>query len=545
MRLRTGDARSRRRVGGGTTVTVCAVFLAACSPAVGAGGLPASSGTPTDAAQVDEVDVRSPRPATGNDLRSPRAQNSPQLAVDPTNEAIVALANRWDAPDFSCALQMSVDGGRQWGPVEPVPQLPKEAEKCYAPKVAFDADGTLYYLFVGLAGQGNRPVGVYLTTSADGGRSFTEPRQVLGEGNYQVTMAMDRDAGERGRIYLVWLRARGEPTLGGLPAPPNPIMAAHSDDGGRTFSDPVQISDPDRHLRAVAPNVAVGADGAVHVAYFDLQDDARDYQGLEGQPWSGTWSVVHHVSRNGGESFEAGVVVDDALEPAERVLLIFTMPPPALAADDAGNAYVGWKDARHGDADVFVARSRDAGAHWSEPVRVNDDPTGNGKSQLLPQLDVAPGGRVDAVFLDRRDSDHNVDQHVYYAASTDRGESFGANQQLTRFASSSQVGQRYAIRSARGRADLGRRLGLVAQRDGALVAWPDSRHALPQTAQQEIFTTRFVRPEAEGGLAEARWWPILGGAATLLAVGLALLVVWRRRAGRERTRPPQPVGEGA
>jgi hypothetical protein len=177
------------------------------------------------------------------------------------------------------------------------------------------------------------------------------------------------------------------------------------------------------------------------------------------------------------------VVVDDALEPAERVLLIFTMPPPVLAADDAGNAYVGWKDARHGDADVFVARSRDAGAHWSQPVRVNDDPTGNGKSQLLPQLDVAPGGRVDAVFLDRRDSDHNVDQHVYYAASADRGESFGANQQLTRFASSSQVGQRYAIKSARGRAVLGVRVGVVAHPRGAPGAWPGTRHPPPHTPE--------------------------------------------------------------
>lgn len=143
------------------------------------------------------IEVKPEMPATGNDLRAPRAQNSPELAVDPTNDKVVALANRLDAPDFSCALQISGDGGRHWGPVEPVPELPEAAEKCYAPEVAFDANGTLYYLFVGLAGRGNRPVGVYLTISEDRGASFSEPRKVLGEGNYQVRMALDRSAGDQ------------------------------------------------------------------------------------------------------------------------------------------------------------------------------------------------------------------------------------------------------------------------------------------------------------------------------------------------------------
>ncbi len=49
-------------------------------------------------------------PATTNDLRAPRAQNSAILVADPTNSRFVALANRLDAPDFSCALQVSGDG---------------------------------------------------------------------------------------------------------------------------------------------------------------------------------------------------------------------------------------------------------------------------------------------------------------------------------------------------------------------------------------------------------------------------------------------------
>lgn len=493
-------------------------------------------------APAGDVEVLEERPATGNDLRSPQAQNSPELAVDPTDADVVALANRWDAPDFSCALQMSGDAARTWGPVDPVPALPEAADKCYAPQVAFDAEGTLYYLFVGLAGSGNRPVGVYLTTSDDRGATFSPPLKVLDGGNYQVRMALAQSAGDSVRLHLVWLRAQGEPTSGGLPAPPNPIVAAHSDDGGQTFTDPVTVSNPDQHLRAVAPEVAVGPDGAVHVAYYDLHDDARDYQGLEGDVWPGTWSVVHHVSRDGGETFEPAVVVDDEVKPAERVLLIFTMPPPALAVGDGGHVHVAWQDARHGDADVLAARSGDGGARWQAPVRVNDDPTGNGKTQLLPQLAVAPDGRVDAMFLDRRDSDDDIRQHTYYAASTDHGATFGANVRLTRFPSSSQTGQRYAVSPLR-RADPGRGLALVADEDGALAAWPDTRHALEQTTQQEVFTTRVTRQTASGAGSSAWWLAALAGglAAGVVGAGAIVWVRVRRRPRSPGTRPAPGV----
>lgn len=523
------------RVAGALAVGGFLVALAAVSPAQGSSKQDSGAG----------LEVKTEMPATGNDLRYPQAHNSPELALDPTDDRVVAMANRLDAPDFSCALQVSGDGGRRWAPVEPVPELPDQAEKCYAPEVAFDADGTLYYLFVALAGRGNRPVGVYLTTSKDRGATFSEPRKVLGEGNYQVRMALDRGVGEHGRTHLVWLQATGEPTLGGLPAPPNPIVAAHSDDGGETFTEPVQVSDPDEHLRVVAPAVALGADGAVHVAYYDLQDDARDYQGLEGDVWPGNWSVVHNVSHDGGETFAQEVVVDDQLAPPERVMLIFTMPPPTLAADDAGNVYTAWHDARNGDWDVFTAASDDQGATWGEPVRVNDDPQGNGKHQLLPQLTVAPKGRLDVVFFDRRGTENNVFQHVVYAASADHGESFSSNQRLTRFPSNSQVGGQYAVPSARGKFDLGVRLGLLADDAGVLAAWPDSRHALQGTTQQEVFTTRVGRHNTVANHGPVPMWGIAAAGVLFVAVLAAGTAWWRRRLPVPAQPPPEPTGETA
>lgn len=439
-------------------------------------------------------------PATANDLARARSQNSAQLAEDPTDPRFVAIAHRVDAPDFDCALQISGDAGRSWVPANPVPELPPGAEKCYAPEIAFDRDGVLYYLFIGLAGRGNAPTGVYLTTSDDRGRTFDEPRRLLGPNRYQVRMAIDRTAGERGRIHLVWLAPTQDAPAGGLPASRNPILASYSDDGGETFSRAVQVSDPDREL-AVAPALAIGPDHAVHVVYYDLQQDRIDYQGLEGPPWQGPWSIVSTTSLDGGDRFGPGVVVDDRLKPPERVMLIFTMPPPALAVGASGRLFAAWYDARNGDWDAFLGRSRDNGRSWERPRRLNDDRVGNGRQQYLPRLSVAPSGRLDAIFLDRRDDPRNVRNHTYYTYSTDGGGNFAPNVRLTSTDSSSDHGQRYSLPSAKGLKDFGSRLGLLSRDSRALAAWTDTRNAFGErifaTATQDVYTTAMVFPGVE------------------------------------------------
>jgi len=339
--------------------------------AVAAGWLAATAGPANPATADGGVEVVAEGPATANDLHAPRAHNSPELAVDPGDERFAALAYRQDNPAFSCGLRLSGDGGASWTDGQPLAGLPEGVDHCYAPQVAFDADGTLYFLFVGLAGQGNTPQGVWLMTSDDRGRTFTRPHQVLGPGSYQVRLAIDRTTGEAGRLHLVWLDVRGEPSTGGLPPTHNPVVAAHSDDGGQTFTDPTTVSGSQQR-RVVAPQVAVG-DGAVHVAYYDLKGDTRDYQGLEGPVWPDPWTVEVATSRDGGETFADPVVVDDRLKPAGRVTLIFTMPPPALATGGDGRVYTGWHDARHGDADAFAARSADAARTWGEPVALDSD----------------------------------------------------------------------------------------------------------------------------------------------------------------------------
>jgi hypothetical protein len=204
------------------------------------------------------------------------------------------------------------------------------------------------------------------------------------------------------------------------------------------------------------------------------------------------------------------------------------MTPPALAVRD-DEACVAWDDGRHGDSDVFSRCSSDGGLQWSPPKRLNDDPVGNGLSQFMPRLAFSPGGRLDAVFYDRRQHPANVLNYVYLTFSTDGGRSWAPNVPVTRHASSSTVGQRYTNPSAMGRADFGSRLGLLSRTGSAVAAWADTRNSRPESTGQDVFATVVQLPSAGGG----RQAPTVAGIALIVAGAGTLLIGWRaRRAGR-------------
>lgn len=488
--------RGRGRLAPAALIVTVAVMLAAGGGTVAGAPHPPASAETGQPRVVDEVVVTAMHHGAGF------SNNSPLIMADPTEPRFLAMANRLDAPDFGCALQVSGDRGRTWTTAKPVATLPEGAQKCYAPEIAFDAGGTLYYLFVGLAGRGNRPMGAFLTTSTDRAQSFTSPRPVLGPLNFAVRMTINRESGDRGRIHLVWIKATSEPSLGGFGPPPNPILSAHSDNGGRSFSEPVQVSDP-RRERVVAPALALGPQGAVHVAYYDLERDALDYQGLEGPVREEPWSLVVSSSFDGGATFGPGGVVDDRILAAERVMLIFTMPPPALVAGGKGLLCAAWTDARHGDADALSRCSRNRGRTWQPARRINDDAVGNGARQYLPRVSLSPEGRLDAVFFDRRDDPSNVRNHVFLTYSTDGGESFATTTRISGAPSDSRVGAQYANPSARGQHEIGSRLGLLSGRSHAVVAWPDTRHSTQSTTAQDLFSATValpVMPEDRGAV---------------------------------------------
>lgn len=416
------------------------------------------------------------------DPRDIAAHNSPVLARNPVDTANVVAANRIDTPRFSCAVHTSFDAGATWAtPRLPFPEGEEEPPRCYVPTATFTHDGTLHVAFSTLAGPGNRPNGVWLVSSGDGGRSFSLPSRVLGPLSFQPQLVADHR--RPGRLYLTWLQADDLVNLG-FARPGNPINVIRSDDGGRTWSDPVRVSGSDRQ-RAVAPTAAVGRDGELFIAYLDLGDDRLDYSGAHagrgGDPYEGTWTLVVARSRDEGESWQESLV-DQGVTPIERIL-VFLPPMPTMGADPVtGRLYVALADARLGDADVWLWTSSDGGATFTTARRVNDTPHRDGTAQYLPALGVAPDGRVDIVYYDRREDPWDRLNHVSLQSSFDGGRRFAGRVRLSARAFDSRIG----FGSALGMPDLGSRLAVASARGRAMAVWADTTSGTQASGKQDL-----------------------------------------------------------
>ena len=454
------------------------------------------------------------------------AHNSPSLAANPRRPDNVVLTHRRDRTEFSSFVEWSTDGGRSWR--QTALPLPAGIDRPFAPDAAFARDGTLYVSYVNLVGNGNVPDNLWVARSTDGGRSLSAPVRVAGELAFQGRVAVGPD----GTVYLTWLQAR-EVGLFKMPRRPNPIVAAHSTDGGRTFSDPVVVSDLGR-ARVAAASPVVDRDGRLVVLYEDFKGDRRDFEFLEGPPAEEPFALVLTVSTDGGRTFAAGRELEAGVV-ATRRFLVFLPEFPSLAAGPDGSLVVTWADGRSGDEDVLLRRSVDGGRTWTQAVRVNDNPGGDGTDQYLPRVAVAPSGRIDVLFLDRRRDHDNVRADAFLAVSRDDGRSF-ENVRVSSTSFDTRVGP---FIDATFPVDFGSRLGLVSRDDGTLAAWTDSRFGDEGTGRQDIMAAR-VTSESAGALDWAGV-VVLG----LLSVGAAVAAVQLGRRGSRPARRPTDDHAGA
>jgi hypothetical protein len=147
-----------------------------------------------------------------------------------------------------------------------------------------------------------------IVTSDDGGRTFSEPRQVAVMHHYGharesqsvkglggAHLAFDGSPGPRhGTLYMVWLDAGDGHEQ---------VMAAASPDGGGTWSRPLRVNDNEGASNQSNPAIAVDGEGVVGVSWNDRRADPTD---LCYQPYFA-------ASADGGASFSPNVEVSQEL----------------------------------------------------------------------------------------------------------------------------------------------------------------------------------------------------------------------------------------
>ncbi len=294
----------------------------------------------------------------------------PCVLFDKTGRAYIAnLVYGWDA----IVVRHSDDGGKTWS----------DAVKLFGP-------------------------------SSDSARAGSLFRSSLQDKEWLATDLSDGPFG--GNIYAAWTDFTKYGSQD--PRDSSVIVFARSTDRGVSFEPYVRVSDSagnavdsDETMEGAVP--AVGPDGGVFMA------------------WSGPRGIYFDRSFDGGQTWEQDRIIADqpggwdfGISGISRSNGLPITLADVSTANTRGTIYVNWIDIRHGDPDVFIAWSTDRGDTWSDPVRVNDDAIGNGKSQFFTWAAVDPiTGELSVVFYDRRNYESDSTD-VYLARSTDGGRSF-------------------------------------------------------------------------------------------------------------------------
>jgi hypothetical protein len=247
-------------------------------------------------------------------------------------------------------LTRSADGGKTWEPNRPVTS--GEACPCCRTAIATAGDGTLYVAWRLVAAGNVRDVVV--SRSSDHGYLWSAPARVHADdwvfpGCPHAGPSMQVDA--ENRLHVAWWTGR-EGAAG--------VYYARSDDGARTFTDPVPLGTAE-FSRPAHVQLALGAGGQIVVAWDD---------GTRQTP-----RVVLRVSRDGGQHFSH---VQEVSQPGRAA----TFPVLGVARSAVT---VAWSD--ESEAADLAARRADSLHHATNP-QTSMGLTAVGEAQVIARRGV-------------------------------------------------------------------------------------------------------------------------------------------------------------
>src|SRR5215208_5079992 len=220
---------------------------------------------------------------------------------------------------------------------------------------------------------------------------------------------------------------------------------------------------------------AVMADGTVVIAYLDTTLDGVQ-EGLA----TTMVTLSEDGGRTFAEPIQAGVFREIHFRPRNTFFRWWGAAFPQLTVGPDDEIYVAVTakpgDKPTDDGDIFLLRSLDKGATWEAPVRINADDTD--RIQFFPAIDVAPNGSLHAMWGDMRDDPKEARYNIYYSESDDQGATWGfvdeqsglnvPDTRVTDFASNS-------LRGFPGGRFLGDYFGLAAADEEVYLVWADTR----------------------------------------------------------------------
>ncbi|MGH2705729.1 MAG: sialidase family protein [Actinomycetota bacterium] len=555
------------------------------------------------------------------DVNPARTYASPALAVDPDNPLNV-LAATVDMRSRRCTMFRSGDGGATWKLLDANP-MPPGFPFCFHTSglnpqaaLAWGRNQTLYWLTVGWDtkdGGNRRNQNVLLARSTDFGDSWkttvVRSTRGFGEGvkterNIPISVVVDSKSGQNDIVYASWRANYPLATLsgrslledtGGIGAVQQP-MAVVSTDGGKTFSDPINVSgnlfkdvsslnlpgvkllntkSPTAAAPApapAAPSPAAPSPPAAQPSTQTLTAPAELKDAGSSAPIPAAWKKTEYFG--GGNPFlaaddkgtlyalwQASFIRLDSLslrvvpglphylskstDRGKTWTVTEAIPAsqwtvgPQLAWSKQGGAdgtvHIVHEDKpgqTQGDRDLYYRNSTNGGKSFSEPKLINDDDPKLLAGQYGAGMSVAQNGRIDVAWFDFRDAKDNSND-IYYSSSTDNGKSWAKNARLTDRSINRYIGP------WSNEFDMRQPVGIASINSYAVVGWDDTRNSDTVAEGQDVYSSVVQYSSVTGGVPS--WLKYsLAALAGVAVVGIILLLVSMARRGEGEPMVPGP-----
>jgi hypothetical protein len=553
----------------------------------GAGVLLLSQGSSLAQAPIG---LTKPVQASKGNLDPGRMYSSPTFAVDPDNplRVMAASADLWSR---RCQAMRSLDGGQTWTLLDSSPALASYPFCAQAgggviqTPMAFGRHGTVYMATGAWDDQDGPRAGgaITLSRSTNMGETWESAlvynaRGKTGEAAENVRPAqglvIDTKTGSDDVVYVSFnLSKPGFTAPNAVPAVP---VVAVSRDGGRTFADPVDLSagqfeaPPVRQQALTSRTTVTLAPGATTTSTTTpaagskaaQPDQAANFGGSNARLGVDAKGVVYALWGSGTSNITpappAARFLSKTTDGGKTWTTTQAMPfayenaGARLAVGPKGTLYIIYgrnpKPDVAGYGEIYTQVSTDAGKSWSDPKVMTDDNPADLRGQFIPNISVAPNGRVDAVWWDTRDDPGIRSNDVYYSYSTDDGRTWSANKRI----SDQSVDRRVGVWG--NNYDISSPPAVTSTNAYAVFGWDDTRNSFDAYnigingeiggGLQDVYTA--VAQFSQVGPANndtARI--VLAAVVGLLFVGLVLLGV-ALAAKRRNGPPPTPVvGERA
>ena len=292
------------------------------------------------------------------------------------------------------------------------------------PVLIFDNNGAAYFFHLSRPSNSQWIDRIVCQKSTDGGMTYEDPGTYMGlnppkKQDKPWACVDNTESKWRNNIYVTWTQFDAYDSH--RPEDQSNIMFSFSSDAGTTWSNALRINkisgdcvDSSNTTEGAVP--CIGPNGEIYVSW-SVHDKLYFDKSLDG---GATWldDDVFAGKQYGGWVYDI-----------EGIFRCNGLPITQCDISNSpykGTIYINYSDKTNGekDVDVFLVRSTDGGSTWSEAIRVNDDPVGNGKQQFMSWMSVdLVTGTVNIIYYDRRNYD-DLSTDVYLARSTDGGTTF-------------------------------------------------------------------------------------------------------------------------